>query len=174
MQSAAFSSDGEVIAVGYDDGLIKLASTDQHNENWEETVGRQPGTVYELAFSPEGKVLTASAGGGIRQWNTSAAAWQDLAKPRDKIWANAFSDDWSVSLDNPDEAPGSRTTRTKDGAALEEFKTGETLALSPDGKIVALSEDSARETVTLRNSADGKEIQNSRGWRGRAESCRLA
>ena len=70
MTSVAFSPDGQTLATGSDDGMVRL---------WDVATGQQIGLalasgddddVYSVAFSPDGNVLAAGYSNGVVQlWN---------------------------------------------------------------------------------------------------------
>jgi WD40 repeat protein len=66
---AAFAPDGKTVALGRTDGTIRLHDATTGKEL--RVVGRHPGIVWSVAFSPDGKTLASSARrhGVVRLWD---------------------------------------------------------------------------------------------------------
>ena len=119
--------------------------------------------VYQLAFSPDGKILaTAGFDNLVKLWDfASGKELRTLTGHTGPVYCVAFSPDGqllaSSSLDKT-----IRLWNVADGKPLRELKGHtdivDTVAFSPDGKLLASG--SADKSVRLWNPADGKEVKN--------------
>ncbi|MFD3942968.1 WD40 repeat domain-containing serine/threonine protein kinase [Streptomyces sp. NPDC058579] len=143
----AFSSDGKTLAIGtYDEGVMlsDLVSGKPPVVLRDAPEGRD-GWMEGLAFSPDGTTLYGLAAEDLEQWDittrkrTAFTGFSLLAR------AVAFSGDGTVAVTAGDRLqlwdPVSRTERQmiKDGARAD------AVALSPDGRTVALGREGAVE-----------------------------
>jgi WD40 repeat protein len=134
---------------------------------------RHDGPIDVLAFSSDGKLL-ASAGQDrtIRFWD--AATWKELRKWSEQnkaIYAVAFSPDGKLFAATTEGAkPGSGLIRLWDAATGRpqvEFQAdgmAGSLAFSPDGKVLAVSESKpGQPALVFRDAATGKQLQRING-----------
>jgi WD40 repeat protein len=155
--SMAFSPDGKILATGSQEGTVWL---------WDLRARRHLGSslthsgpVETITFSADGQTLIASSANELRLWNVTT---RRLTEPPSK-YSGSFS---SVAF-----GPDRKTMVTNDGRRLRlwnvndhahpglQMTTGtdaatHTLAISPDGKVLATSsggggEEGASSTVRL-------------------------
>ena len=101
--AVAFSFDGQMAAVGGQDGVIQLWDIhDLHNPKPLPKLVGQNGKVTSLDFSPDGsKILSASANGTVRVWPIMTPSPKALCA---KLANNMSRQQWNalVSSDIPD------------------------------------------------------------------------
>jgi WD40 repeat protein len=136
----AFSPDGKTLAVGYNEGDLRL---------WEVSSGKEaakfkaPRTVAYLKYRPDGKMLALSAGdSSIHLWDVAGGKiTATLDEPKQNIQAIAFSPDGKLlaSCGIP-----AKTVALWDVASRKQIAAlrghGEwviSVAFSPDGKLLA-------------------------------------
>ena len=160
---AAFSPDGKTVAVGHADGTIRLHDTATGKEL--RLVGRHPGIVWSVAFSPDGKMLASSARrhGVVRLWDVATGRMIRsypghgggvkcvLFTPDGKqLIAGGGSFDPSIIV--YDTATAKELRRLEGHTDLVD-----TIALSPDGKLLASA--AMDQTARLWDLTTGKERQ---------------
>jgi WD40 repeat protein len=168
--AVAFSPDGKFLAsTAWAEGPpgVLFPILDQTVRVWDVPTGRQraalkghTGTVYAMAFSPDGKALaSAAADGTIRRWDVATGQQRGSLpwRPPKEAWAAAFSpdgkylacngDDHAVLLWDLDTAQCSALTGHTDQVGTVPFSLDSkvsAVAFSPDGKSLASSaEDGA-------------------------------
>jgi WD40 repeat protein len=151
--SVAFSPDGKLLAVGCNDGSVKVWDTTSGKElrRWQ----AHDGTYCRVAFSPDGKIL--ATGGGtksmgpsdlnIRLWDVETGKEKgSLAGHRGGINAIAFSPDGKLLLSGGNPILGGQPgeARLWDLATYKEIESLKghkdsvvAVAFSPDGKTFA-------------------------------------
>ena len=84
----AFSSDGQTIATGSDDGTVRLWNAESGDLE-RKLEGHTAAAVKTVAFSPDGRML-ASGGGGISLWDVSTGDRLQTLHGHKK-WVNSVS-----------------------------------------------------------------------------------
>jgi WD40 repeat protein len=149
----AISPDGERLAIGYDDGLVRLLS--RSGALLKSLRGHGRSVVRALAFTPDSRrLLSACDDGTTRVWDSRIGEEAEVAHGR---WANLFfpifSNDGQTLVANvsgPHYPNGEAITfrDPSDGRALKTFDIRATigfvsgdvvLALSPDGSTLAVA-----------------------------------
>lgn len=160
--AVAYSPDGGTLAVVDDEGWLTL---------WDTSIGWQVSRlraheayIWDVKFSPDGRMLaTASGDATVKLWDTST--WREIRTLRGhkqgRIGVVAFSADGKLLASGSDDqtakvwdvASGQNTVSIDTGSAVRN------LALSPDGKILALQNTRTGQlglwdTITGRNLRD--------------------
>src|SRR5439155_15105514 len=100
LHALAFAPDGKTLAVGGDDGTLKLwdvAAAGKAKEQAGLDAGK--GAVRALAFAPDGKTLAAGGAEGVKFWDVSAAGKEKAREPLKgggAVYALAYSPDGKV------------------------------------------------------------------------------
>jgi dipeptidyl aminopeptidase/acylaminoacyl peptidase len=182
--SVDFSPDGQYLASGCRDGLIKVwdAHTGQPHRSFRASA-RIPGStdnmVFSVAFSPNGKRLAAACSdGSVQIWDLlagqKALEWTAHGSPVDYV---RFSPDgrrlasMSASFGWEGQPPGGEI-KVWDAATGKEALTldratmhGSRLAFSPDGRRLA-SAEGYHKTVKVWDTMTGRELVTCRGHTG--------
>jgi WD40 repeat protein len=145
--SAAFSPNGKVLAVGYDDGtgqLWDVASRHPMGESLPSADGApSPGegpNPPDFTFNPDGKtVLQRYDDGTMQVWEISAQAANGDFSPDDGVTAAVFTTDGKtlVTSGNAGVHLWNATGFQPEGLALGSLYPPTSLALSPNGRILA-------------------------------------
>jgi Tol biopolymer transport system component len=153
--SVAFAPDGATLAMGIDDGSIKI--WDPATGSIKATLKAHNGSVWSVAFSPDGSLLaSASDDGTAKLWD--AATWKEKRSFDHEfgVRAVAFTPDGKTLV------TGTRKGKVRlwDVATGKEPRTTEghqfpviSVAVSPDGKTIASG--SGDKTVRLWDAATG-------------------
>jgi WD40 repeat protein len=151
-QAVAFSPDGSRLAAGGDDGVVNLWSTATRRLLGQPLAGHR-GPVSSVVFSPDGKFLASgSADKTVRMWDpaTGRPVGRPVASHQEVVSSVAFSPDGTVLISGGWDATV-RWWHTSTGAPIgdpinvdtpmttptHETNTVNTVAFSPDGKLVA-------------------------------------
>jgi len=184
---AAFSPDGKQVVSGGMGGGVRVWDVAKHS--CVRVFNPDAFTIWSLAFTPDGQTLMIAGRQGIQFWNTET--WQ-LIKTFPGNLASLSRDGSIVAISESSpfvsEAAGPVTLwNWRKGEKLRTFdQAGRVLALSPDGRRLALAGkdsgimicDSASGALlktlptekpvwSLNFSPDGKELASA-GWCGRA------
>jgi serine/threonine protein kinase/Tol biopolymer transport system component len=164
--SVAFSPDGKSLAMGIDDGTVKIWNPVSGEVRL--TLHAHAGPVWSLAFSHDGKLLaTASDDGAVKLWEVATGEEFKKLDVATAVRAVAFSPDGKTL------ATGSRNGEVRlwmvaTGCEAEKLlgHTGVIVAVafSPDGKTLASA--SGDKTVKLWDAATGRERLTLRGHLG--------
>jgi WD40 repeat protein len=166
----AFSPDGRTLASATNAGQIKLWDTAEGKERLE--LPKKPGMVLGMAFSPDGRTLFASyyqadakaVRGEIVLWDVATGKERGVLRrdPQRGVTRMALSADGKTLVAGESWALPNAKER-KFGLALWDVESGKVrteiegvtggLALSPDGKTIAV----ARDGIHLYDAATGKE-----------------
>lgn len=148
--AVAFSPDGKTLAAANTCGVIQL---------WDTTKGTPAGTLTDLqtlvrlAFSPDGKTLVATSWeGGATLWDVPTASIRAVLKGHtDVIEGVAFSADGktlaTASWDETVKLWDVESTRCKQ--TIEGSGTQRSVALSPDGKTLAVGTSNSLRVLEL-------------------------
>jgi WD40 repeat protein len=147
--SAAFSPNGKVLAVGYDDGtgqLWNVASRQPMGKSLPSAAGApSPGdgpNPPDFTFNPDGKtVLQLYDDGTIQVWEISAQAANGDFSPNGVVTAAAFTPDGKTVVigDNVGVSLWNAASFQPEGAEFSSFYPPPTsLAVSPDGRTLAV------------------------------------
>jgi len=165
--SMAFSPDGQTLAMGIDDGTVKL--WDLVSGEVAHTIHAHQGPIWTLAYSPDGKrLVTASDDGPAKIWDLGTGKEPILLENATPVRAVAFSSD------NKTLATGSR----KGSIRLWNAQTGEAIGLEfkghrgvitsivfgPNGKTLASA--SGDKTIKLWDVQTGQERLQLKGHTG--------
>ena len=164
--STAFSPDGKTLAMGIDDGTVKL---------WDLTSGRvartlnaHPGPVWSLAWSPDGtRLVTASDDGTAKIWDTVSEKELKVLEHTTAVRAAAFSSD-NTTLATGSRNGSIRLWNTVTGEEIGHCKghrgTVVSITFAPDGKTLASS--GGDKTIKLWDVATAQEQQTLQGHTG--------
>ncbi len=164
----AFSPDGSALASGGFDHAVRIWNLSAPGKPW--TLEGHKGIITSVAFSPDGKTLASgSIDGTVRLWEPASGTSGPVLR-RHTSWVNAvrFAPDGSLASGGSDnfahlwEKAG---TGWKVRATVE-AREGEirSLALSPDGKILAVG--TRYGTVRVWDAERGKPLAVLKGHPG--------
>ncbi len=167
-KSAAYSPDGQAIAVGSGDGAIRI-----WNAVWSgvpkapiHTLRGHTAGVLSVAYSPNGQTIASgSYDDTIRIWDANTGAHlRTLTGHRNNVWSVAYSPDGQTIVSGSDDS----TVRIWNASAGEEIRalqghtsTVNSVAYSPDGRTIVSG--SADNTIRIWNADTGAEIQTLQG-----------
>ncbi|MDI6101353.1 AAA family ATPase [Actinoplanes sp. NEAU-A12] len=163
--SAAVSPDGSRIAIGHDDGTVRLWNAATLQPAGEPLRLAEPSLVKSVEFSPDGRFLAsgALAENGVTIWEAAtgralhtldgfgAVAW--LPGASTLVASRDMTVDGTFQLGFWD-APTGRLTRSMPTGDYLGFD----LAVSPDGRHVAIAKDNKDTPAKVWQLGDGREV----------------
>jgi eukaryotic-like serine/threonine-protein kinase len=177
--ATAFAPDDQALAMGIDDGTVKLWDLTAVPVRVARTLRAHQGPVWSVAYSPDGaQMATASDDGTVKIWETSSGKELKVLTHDTAVRAVAFSPaPLAGGADgmSPREtlATGSRNGKVRlwdarTGEEIGSFKGHRTTVMSimfsPDGRTLATA--SSDKTVKLWDVASGQEQLTLRGHTG--------
>lgn len=91
--SVSFSSDGQTIASGSDDGDVILWDKDGKHLT---TLKSKGGRISSVSFSPDGLIAAGSSDRKIKLWNKDHVPIKSIIGHKDKVWDVKFSPDGQI------------------------------------------------------------------------------
>jgi WD40 repeat protein len=162
--TAVYSKDGKTLFTGDGDGLVRAWDPDSGEQT--ATFRGHTGTVWSLAFSPEGNVLASASSGDYlaRLWEFDITLQsRDLEGHTAPVWMAAFSPDGrkvvSAGADRTLKVWDVETGKTLLDLAAETPVTA--VLFSPDGKLIASA--GGDKLVRLWDAASGKPLHSLAG-----------
>ncbi|MBD2483421.1 TIR domain-containing protein [Planktothrix sp. FACHB-1365] len=151
IQTVSFSPDGEILATGGDDNIVKLWNQD--GSFVQELSGHQD-AVMSVNFSPDGDIIaTASLDKTVRLWQKKQGKlWEETVGSRlqysTAVHSVSFSKNGEIAIGLAD---GSIDLRKENGTPITTLKGHNnivrSLSFSPDGQTLATA--SADQTIIL-------------------------
>ncbi|NJO43190.1 MAG: hypothetical protein HC865_21955 [Cyanobacteria bacterium RU_5_0] len=164
VSSSIFSPDGETIASGNEDGVIKLWNPE--NEQELQISSKQQASISSINFSPDGKMIASgSRDGTIKLWNPkNGQELQPFSRQQASISSINFSPngrmiasgngDGTIKLWNIESRQLLKTLTGHQASVLS-------ISFSPDGKMIASG--GYDRTIKLWNVESGQEVQTLTG-----------
>lgn len=160
--SLAFSADGKLLAIGTNNGIIKLLQVSDFAQVC--SLGEHTEFVTSLAFSPDGMFLASGSDDDtVRLWRVSdCALLKTMEGHQDNVESVAFSPDGSL-LASASRDKTVRLWRVPEGARVRTLR-GHTwivysVAFSPDGRLIAASSSSSQSPMRVWRTANGSLVQ---------------
>ena len=95
-RGCAFSPNGRSLAIGYGNGVVRLAACEGAALKWSADLACHRQEITEIEFSPvSDQFLTASTDGTVRVWSLSGERRAELAGHDAGVWEARFSPDGS-------------------------------------------------------------------------------
>jgi WD40 repeat protein/serine/threonine protein kinase len=147
--AVSFSPDGKTLATASEDRTVRLSDIATGKGR---TLGAHLDPAYCVAFSPDGKILASGgADGAVNLWSTEPVPAQSALQHKGAVRALAFTPDGKTLISGGNSPIQLWDLATEKAVALEgspERILG--LALSPDGKGLAVSSIEKPATPTTR------------------------
>jgi WD40 repeat protein len=170
VRALAFSPNGNLLAAGSADGVIKLLDPVRGTEL--ATVAHDAPPVHALAFSADGALLAYAWGTIVNVWDTAGGRWlRTLTGHSQPVTALAFAphgtllatagEDWNIKL--WDAATGQERT-----TFVGHAQNVSALAFTPDG--LTLASGSWDKTVRLWHVATGAQLMVLEGHSGKVHA----
>ena len=175
VRSISFSPDGQFLASGSDDQLVKLWNFSDGKVS-EEPIQILRGHTYRIrsvSFSPDGKFLASSSfDKTIKLWNpTTGECIHTFKGHKDWVWTATFNRD-GTHLVSSSQDKTLKIWDVKSGSCIQTLNIGEqiqSIAFSFDGKLMAAGSDDA--TVKLWK-LEGKTYQFPKSLEGHVDFVR--